>query len=258
MPSCQLPRRILALKGDDVHDWLSGLITNSISDEISFAALLTPQGKILADFFVHVYENSLIVETPEKFGDILLKRLKLYRLRADVIIEDVSASYHVYALWGEQYDKGVQDPRSLGLGRRLLSQDIVETSHQAQDYDLHRMELSIPDSEWDFASGETFAHNVNMDQLSGIDFKKGCFIGQEVVSRMQRKTEVRKRMRAVKLSGAAQSGDMLFQNDRNVGTLKHVRNDIGMALIRLDRLENTGQYITVNGNKAKIIEPKYE
>ena len=248
MPICRLNRTILSLKGDDVVGFLNGLITNSLHSDLTFAALLTPQGKIIADFFVHRISNEhVMLETSEKFGKTLALRLKMYKLRAKINMEDISADYDVYALWDGEGDVGLSDPRHPALGQRWLTKtQNLSPKHTSEDYDLHRLKLAIPDSMWDFGTEQMFPADANMDILNGVDYKKGCFIGQEVVSRMHRKTTVRKRMRGVKLSGTAQAGDRLKAGGRTVGTLNHVRpnhvrpnhvsSGVGMALVRLDRL----------------------
>ena len=269
MPICRLDRTIISLKGDDVARFLNGLITNSLKCDLTFAALLTPQGKIIADFFVHRQKNemgddSFVLETPEKFGKILALRLKMYKLRANIDIEDVSDTYSIYALWNGKGEVGLADPRHPKLSQRLLTKDSgLSPEHTPEDYDLHRLSLGVPDSTWDFGTEQMFPADANMDLLNGVDYKKGCFIGQEVVSRMHRKTEVRKRMRAVKLSGTAEVGDSLKAGGRTVGTLNHVRpnlvsNDMGIALVRLDRLAATSDDVLVNDQPVQILEPTYE
>lgn len=264
MPICRLDRTIISLKGEDVAGFLSGLITNSLQNDLTFAALLTPQGKIIADFFVHrMASDHLILETADKFGRALTLRLKMYKLRAKIDIEDVSNDFDVYALWNGEGDVGSNDPRASALGQRWLTEaGTLCPEHSPEDYDLHRLALGIPNSTWDFDSEQMFPADANMDLLNGVDYKKGCFIGQEVVSRMHRKTEVRKRMRAVKLSGAAQAGDSLIAGGRTVGTLLHyranpVRNDMGMALVRLDRLATATEDVRVNDVHIEILEPDY-
>jgi len=259
MPICRLNRTILSLKGDDVEGFLGGLITNSLHNDLTFAALLTPQGKIIADFFVHKVGDGLVLETAEKFGKTLALRLKMYKLRAKIDIVDISADYDVYALWDGEGDVGITDPRAPTLGQRWLAEaGNLSPEHSTEDYDLHRLNLGIPDSTWDFGTEQMFPADANMDLLHGVDYKKGCFIGQEVVSRMHRKTEVRKRMRAVKLSGAAEVGDSLKAGGRTVGTLNHVRNGMGMALVRLDRFAKAEDTPTINGEPIVIMEPEYE
>ena len=264
MPICRLDRTIFSLKGEDVAGFLNGLITNSLKSDLTFAALLTPQGKIISDFFVHhMADDSFVLETAEKFGKTLTLRLKMYKLRAKIDIKDISDTYDIYALWNGEGQVGLTDPRHPTLGQRLLSKDNHISPEQiSDDYDLHRLCLGIPDSTWDFGTEQMFPADANMDLLNGVDYKKGCFIGQEVVSRMHRKTEVRKRMRAVKLSGAAQKtvmlGDSLKAGGRTVGTLNHVRKNVGIALVRLDRLAAATDAVMVNDHPVEILEPNYE
>ncbi|PHR94387.1 MAG: folate-binding protein YgfZ [Robiginitomaculum sp.] len=258
MPIAQLDRTVLSLKGETVCEFLNGLITNSLSDTLTFAALLTPQGKIIADFFIHKQScTHLLIETPAKFGKALMTRLKMYKLRAQITIEDVSDTHTVYAFWNGEGDVGHPDPRHTDLGHRLITDDLLSVEHEANDYDLHRLALAIPDSIWDFDSEQVFPSDTNMDKLHGIDYKKGCFIGQEVASRMHRKTEVRKRMRGIKLSGSAQIGDDLMAGTRKIGTVKHVNRDYGIALIRLDRLAQIQDAVTLNDSPVTIMEPPY-
>lgn len=274
MPICRLDRTIISLKGDGVADFLNGLITNSLNDDLTFAALLTPQGKIIADFFVHRQKDgnageNFVLETAEKFGKILALRLKMYKLRAKIDIEDVSDSNDIYALWDGHGDVGLADPRHPALGQRWLTESgSLSPENTPEDYDLHRLSLGVPDSTWDFGTEQMFPADANMDLLGGVDYKKGCFIGQEVVSRMHRKTDVRKRMRVVKLSGSAQAGDALKAGGRTVGTLhhvrpnhvrpNHVRSDIGIALVRLDRLAAAREDVLINDAPCEILEQNYE
>ena len=241
MPIATLDRTLLRLSGETVRSWLAGLITNNLDTPLSFGALLTPQGKIIADFFIHqdldIWGDDLILETAPKFAPALLKRLKMYKLREKIDIIEVS-THSVYVLWDGEGDLGAVDPRAETLGRRFVSDQIIETSATADDYDLHRLSQSIPDSQYDFGSQERFPADVNMDLLSGVDFKKGCFIGQEVVSRMYRRTEVRKRMRAVKAASPLATGPLNIDG-RTVGDILYANENLGMALIRLDRIEGT-------------------
>lgn len=258
MPIARLDRTILSITGENVEEFLGGLITNSLGRDITFTALLTPQGKIIADFFVHKTDAGLFLETPAKFGKTLMMRLKMYKLRAAIEIVDVTDDYFLYALWDGEGDVGGPDPRRKDLGQRFLTDDLLSTEHTAEDYDMHRLSLSVPDSTWDFDTAQTFPADVNMDLLHGVDYKKGCFIGQEVVSRMHRKTQVRKRMCGVKLSGPAQPGDDILAGEVKIGALNHVRSDHAVALIRLDRLAKTDEAPTVGGHPVTILEPSHD
>ena len=254
MPYTHLDRTVFRLAGEDVAPWLSGLTTNEIGDSATFAALLTPQGKIIADFFIHKRADGYLIETPEKFGKALLMRLKMYRLRAKIGIEDVSDTYNVYALWNGEGDVGADDPRHSGLGKRLaLQAGSLTPEHDETDYDLHRLALGVPDSAWAFETERVFPADANMDILHGLDLKKGCFIGQEVVSRMHRKSTIRKRMRGVKLSGAAGAGDALMAGETKAGEILHVNDNRAMALAREDRLGSANTVI-INKNPAHLMD----
>jgi len=255
MPIANLNRCIISLSGDGVSEWLESLITKNLSSDISFSALLTPQGKIISDFFITKSYGKLIIDAPKKNKEVLIKRLNIYKLRAPVIIEDITERMNVYALWGIKNSPGLTDPRKIALGTRLLTADYHETTG---DYDTHRLSLGIVDSEWDFETGTTFPANSNMDLMNGVDFKKGCFVGQEVVSRMKRMTEVKKRMRSVELTKEATAGDKIICEGRVVGNLVHVNKNYAMAVIRFERLNNSEKSITVNNEKINILENCFE
>ena len=232
MPIAKLNRTVIRLSGEGLVPWLDGLITNNLEADMTFAALLTPQGKIIADFFVIKDGEDVLIDTPAKFGAGLIKRLTMYRLRAKIEITETDLS--IYAAWDGTGDEGHADPRDAKLGQRIISGDL-EATHSEDDYDQHRLALGIPDSQWDFDTAEMFPADMNMDLLAGVDFKKGCFVGQEVVSRMKRKTTVRKRARGLSYTGDI-SGDTITCGERTVGTVLHSRGGNGMALMRLDRL----------------------
>ncbi|MGB6228937.1 MAG: hypothetical protein WBF53_02270 [Litorimonas sp.] len=253
MPIHRRDRTVLKLSGDGVRDWLERLITNSLSAPVTFAALLTPQGKIIADVFVTDRGDHLLLDTPPHMGGPLLKRLKMYRLRAPIGIEDVSEAMHVHCLWNAESvpEEGDPDPRQPALGRRLIADVPMDDTG---DFDAHRLSLGVPDSEWDFGVQTTFPADACMDQLNGVDFHGGCFVGQEVVSRMKRMTTVRKRMRGLVLDGPAEAGDKVLAGDRNVGQVLHVHDGMAMALIRLDRLREATASPTVRGERVDVMK----
>ncbi|MGJ8560781.1 MAG: YgfZ/GcvT domain-containing protein [Litorimonas sp.] len=247
------PRTVLKLSGEGVHEWFSGLITNSLSGPVTFAALLTPQGKIIADLFVTDRNDHLLIDTTPEMGAALLKRLKMYRLRAPIDIEDVSETHHIHCLWNVDADDetGDLDPRMPALGRRLIADTPMATTG---NWDSHRLSLGVPDSEWDFGVQTTFPADACMDQLNGVDFKGGCFVGQEVVSRMKRMTTVRKRMRGVVLGGPAEAGDKIKCGERSVGQILHVNGGRAMALVRLDRLREATESPTVRNARVEVMD----
>jgi len=251
MPIALLNRSVFQLSGEGLMPWLEGIITNSLKSDITFAALLTPQGKIIADFFVSKDKETLLIDTPQKFSGDLMKRLKLYKLRAPIEIIDMSETLSVYASWDNDEQRGHVDPRHPSLGRRLISAD-QQTAEG--DYNAHRLSLGVADSEWDFDTVKTFPADANMDLMNGVDFQKGCFVGQEVVSRMKRMTTVKKRMRGVIFNGAATAGDRIMAGERVIGDILSVHGQLGMALIRLDRLSDAATQPTVNDVAIKIMD----
>jgi folate-binding protein YgfZ len=256
MSVSRLNRSLLRLTGDNVKEWLSGLVTNTLTQDMNFAALLTPQGKIIADFFVTKDETGLILDTPRKFGSLLEKRLALYKLRAPIQIDNISDEYSVYAIWGdekgqEETFQSYDDPRHASLGRRVISKSDIPGDG---DYNAHRLSLGVVESEWDFETSTTFPADANMDLMHGVDFKKGCFIGQEVVSRMKRMTTVKKRMRGVILEGSAQAGDKIMGGDRVIGELLSVHEQMGMAMIRLNRWKEAEVEPTINDMNIEIMD----
>ena len=252
MPVCTRPRTVLALQGGSVRPWLEGLITNTLSAPVTFAALLTPQGKIIADFFVTEDGDALLLDTTKAMGAGLAKRLSMYRLRAPIEIEDVSDTHPVHVIWDADDDApGHADPRHPSLGHRVVGAAMSATGG---DYDAHRLSLGVPDSEWDFGPVSTFPMDACMDQLGGVNYAKGCFVGQEVVSRMKRMSSVRKRMRGLVLDGPAESGDSIKAGERTVGKVLHVNGNLAMALVRIDRLREASESPTLRGERVQIMD----
>ena len=250
-----LPRTVISITGEGVADWLDGLITNSVPRDgrTAFAALLTPQGKIIADMVLTPTADGVRLDTPDAMADDLLKRLRMYVLRAPITVA-VEEGMTIHAVWNADEDMpGAQDdPRHASLGQRVIA-PALPTDATIEDYDAHRLSLGVPDSLFDFGSAEIFPHDAAMDELNGIDLKKGCFVGQEVVSRMARLGTVRKRIRAVVLSGAAEAGDTVQSGTRRVGDILHVQGAMASALVRLDRMEAATEGYTVNGAPAEIM-----
>lgn len=249
MPITQLNRSAFRLSGEGVSTWLDGLISNSLNGPMTFAALLTPQGKIIADFFVTKEGDDLLLDTPMKFAEGLFKRLRMYKLRAPIEITDITETHNVYAIWDGEGEEGHADPRHASLGRRLITADYLDASG---DYNAHRLSLGVVDSEWDFETVTTFPADANMDLMNGVDFKKGCFVGQEVVSRMKRMTTVKKRMRSVGHDGGAKAGDKILAGERVIGEIYHTHGKLAMGLIRLDRLKAAEVEPTVDSQEVQI------
>jgi len=256
MSQCQAvrlaDRAILRVAGRDARGFLQGLITNDI-DKVEGAAaihagLLTPQGKILFDFFVvGAGEGYLLDCASAKLGE-LAQRLGFYKLRAEVQIEEEPA-LGVAAAWGDQPHLpagavAYPDPRLPALSFRIILParvalaDLGCTPASAAAYDLHRIELGVPEGGRDYAFGESFPHEALFDQLNGVDFSKGCYVGQEVVSRMEHRGTARKRVVGVEGERPLPaSGAEIRAGGIPIGTLGSVSGASGLALLRLDRAE---------------------
>lgn len=259
LKSALLPNRgVLSLTGTDAHKLLQGVITadmDALGSERSalHSGLLAPQGKILFDFFVVPHADGYLIETDKHQIPDLLKRLNMYKLRAAADIADVSADYTVAALWGTDADKlagnlgciAFADPRLPTLGVRLLMtlandavlKDLDADAASEPAYDAHRVGLGAPEAGKDFKLGDTFPHEALYDQLGGVSFTKGCYVGQEVVSRMQHRGTARKRVVPVNSSSQAlpETGTEVRAGDSLIGTLGTVAGDRALAMLRLDR-----------------------
>ena len=258
MPIARLDRTVFDISGETVLPWLEGLITNSLSrastGEVTFAALLTPQGKIIADFFITPHDSGVFLDTPQTYASDLKKRLMMYKLREKITITQTDLA--VYAAWDGLGDDAQIDPRLPALGHRILAESLEATA-TAQMYNAHRLSLGVPDSSYDFTSASTFPANANMDLLCGVDFKKGCFVGQEVVSRMHRKTEVRKRMNAINCPEPVEAGAALMQGEVNVGSVLSAQDQRAMALVRFDRLSDSGEPILAGSIPVTLTKRAY-
>ncbi len=245
-------RAVLRVGGADSRKYLQGLITNDIGKaqqgHAIHAGLLSPQGKILFDFFVAPDGGEFLIDVAQDKADELLQRLTFYRLRAQVgIAEDPSRV--VAAAWGGSpgpQDGAIvyADPRLAELGFRLLLPEgtaLAELGCEpASDADYHAFRISrgVPEGGRDFGFGEAFPHEALFDQLNGVDFAKGCYVGQEVVSRMEHRGTARKRI--VPVEGEAPlpaSGTSVEADGVAIGALGSVSGGSGLALIRLDRAE---------------------
>ena len=249
MGSCVLPdRAVLAVSGAEAGAFLDNVITVNVSGlplhGARFGALLTPQGKIIVDFFVIRKDDGFLIDCPRALAADLLKKLTLYRLRARVTIADVSEAYHIVALWNEPVpDKGIayEDPRLAALGWRIVSplDAALTASSDATAYDHHRIMCGVPQGGRDFNYGDAFPHEALMDCLNGVDFKKGCYVGQEVVSRMEHRSTARTRCVPIIFKDLVSppEGTEAFAGERMIGVIGSVASDgHAIARLRLDRV----------------------
>lgn len=230
-------RRIVNLGGNDALTFLQGLVSNDVlplakGPGLVWTALLTPQGKYLADFFVGRKAEMLFLDLPEALADATLKRLALYRLRAAVTLTP-SELFVTRGL--EAAPKGaLPDPRHPALGWRNYGPPGIE--HKV-DWDAIRVTNVIPESGIELIPDNTYLLEAGFERLHGVDFRKGCYVGQEVTARMKHKTDLRKGLVKVALSGSAPIGTPILAEGREVGTLFTQSQGWAIAHLRLDRAE---------------------
>lgn len=259
MPIARLDdRAVIAVTGKDAKTFLQGLITNDIekASPTLYAALLTPQGKILFDFILAADDAGYLIDAAAAHTDDLAKRLKMYRLRAAVDLA-VRPNLAVFAAWGDDASPDrPADPRLEALGRRWIAPAnaaIADTDVAA--YHRHRLTLGVPDSA--DVTGE-FLLDANGEELHAVDFRKGCFVGQEVTARMKHKAQPRKRLVPVNFdANRPPPGTRLIDaSGTEVGLLAGGLDGRALASVRLDRLSDA-KAVSADGHAARIGVPAY-
>jgi tRNA-modifying protein YgfZ len=278
MSHCQaallLDRGVLRVTGAEARKFLQGIITSDLDkvrDGVAIhAGLLSPQGKILFDFFVVADGDGFLIEAARETLAELSKRLAFYRLRAQVEIAE-APDVTVAAVWGGSphvSDGAIVfvDPRLPELGRRVLLPESGSASAlscaeaTADDYHAHRIGLGVPEGGRDYTFGDTFPHEALFDQLHGVDFDKGCFVGQEVVARMQHRGTTRKRIIPVEGETPLRSGAELRAGDQPIGQIGSVAGRSGLALLRLDRAADAaskGTSLTADDTAIILHKPAF-
>ena len=255
-------RALVQVSGPDWRDFLQGLLTQDVETlapgETRFAALLAPQGKLLFDLFVTGIEEGCLVDVAADRRDALVQRLTIYRLRAKVEIKPVDIA--VLAVWpaaGPSTEWPI-DPRLAELGARgygaLPPAGAVAADEHA--YHHHRLTLGVPDPDRDCPSDTTYPIEANFDLLHGIDFQKGCFVGQETTSRMKRRGMIKNRMLPIVFEGEPPAfGAEVLAGERRAGEVLSGQEGRAMALLRLDRIE--GASLSVDGRAVEVEWPSY-
>ena len=259
MQAALLPDRgVVKVVGDDARRFLNGLVTGDLAKVTAaspcFAALLTPQGKIIVDFIIAEAPSEdgggFFLDCSRALAPALAEKLNFYKLRAKVICEDLSEVLGVMAVWpgaaDSEYGLSYPDPRLSALGTRIMlpphlaaaaAADVGADFTDAGAYETHRIALGVPRGGLDFTYGDTFPHEADMDQLNGVDFDKGCYVGQEVVSRVEHRASARSRVVPIIYDEfAPSSGLPIMAGDKQVGTLGSTSKGRGLALMRLDRI----------------------
>lgn len=230
-------RRIVTLGGKEALSFLQGLVSNDVlplakGPGLVWTALLTPQGKYLADFFVGRIGEELFLDLPEALADATLRRLTLYRLRADV---SFAPSDRVISRGlGAAPPGALPDPRHSALGWRHYGAPMGE---DAVDWDAIRVAHLIPETGIELLPDDSYLLEAGFERLHGVDFRKGCYVGQEVTARMKHKTELRKGLALVAVEGAAPVGTPILAEGREVGRLFTQSGGHAIAHLRLDKAE---------------------
>lgn len=226
-------RSILSISGHDARDFLQGLVTNDVSglkDGLVYAALLSPQGKYLFDFLMFERDGVIFLDVKADRADALLARLTMYRLRADVQI--AKTDLKVSRGLGDTPAGSLNDPRSRALGWR--SYGIENTGATTTDWDAIRVGELIPETGVELIENDSYILECGFERLHGVDFRKGCYVGQEVTARMKHKTELRKGLTQVLLDHPVATGTPIMNGDREIGTIRTIANNRAIAYLRFD------------------------
>lgn len=259
-------RAVISVSGEDRVSFLQGLVTADVAalkaGEAIPAALLTPQGKILFLFLIVNVAERFLIDCPARQADDLLKRLTFYKLRTKVTLARESDLAVAAVLAGaEAPGDGLRfaDPRWRGLGERWIAPASTLAGVHTTNSDEYRMRCltaGIAEGE-ELAAAGLFPHEANLDQIGGVSFTKGCYVGQEVVSRMEHRATVRSRL--VRVSGpAVETGAPIVAGERTVGDVLVAAPGVGVALVRIDRLASAraeGMSVTVRGQPVDVAPP---
>ena len=276
-------RALIQIIGEDARTFLQGLVSSDVekisAERAIYGAFLTPQGKYLHDFFATDIEQSLYLDCEASRIDDFYKRLRMYKLRSKVSLE-ITNAFQVFVIFGEgvlqplglpelpgaakSFQGGIvyTDPRlSLAGARCILPRSAGDTFTKfgfseavKNDYDRHRISLGLPDSSRDMEVEKSILLENGFEELNGVDFNKGCYMGQELTARTKYRGLVKKRLMPVIIDGVVSSpGLVIFQNCKGVGELRSVCGDIGMALIRLEALEKDAP---LTAGDARIVPKK--
>lgn len=242
-------RKIYEITGPDARDFLQNIVTNDMArlkDGAMYTAILTPQGKYLADFLLVAHGDAILLDVAEPLAAGLVQRLNMYKLRADAQISESPLKVHRGT--GDAPEGAVEDPRHPALGWRLYGET---EGDDGSDWDAIRVARCIPESGIEL-TGDTFILEAGFERLNGVDFKKGCYVGQEVTARMKHKTELRKGLVTVDVDGSAPVGSEIKTEDgKTAGTLFTQSGSQAIAYLRFDRANGA-----LSADSAQISMPQ--
>jgi folate-binding protein YgfZ len=234
-------RGVVEVAGDDRISFLQGLVSNDVAlaapGRAVWAALLSPQGKWLADFFILADGDRLLLDCARDQAGMIVQKLTRFRLRAKVAIRDASAEWAVHAAWGSQPAQGLvaPDPRLPEAGWRVLAPAPLAPDGTAA-YTNHRLSLGLPDPA-DMESDKTVLLEAGFDELSGVSWTKGCYMGQELTARTKYRGLIKRRLVPVAITGPTPSpGDPILRDGTEIGTMRSSNGTTGLATLRLEAL----------------------
>lgn len=238
-------RGVIAVTGADRVAFLNGLVSNEVTNarpgQAVWAALLTPQGKYLADFFIFATQEALLLDIPAADIPGLLPKLRRFKLRAAVELAE-APQYGVYAAWDgvpPEAEVMAADPRLPAAGYRLLSATPLAPNASAADYASHRIALGLPDGPPDLEPDKTLLLEAGFDELSGVAWDKGCYMGQELTARTKYRGLVKRRLVPVAFSAAVAPGTPVLSAGVEVGSIRSTADHLGLAMLRVDALGKT-------------------
>ena len=276
-------RTVLVLTGKDVWDFLQNLVTNDMKmvseSQCLYAALLTAQGKFLHDFIIVKQGDAFLIDCTTDRKDDLVRRLTLYKLRSEVTLSEKEGK--VFALYGDGANKAANlpekagtviqngdnlylvDPRNAALGVRIIATPNFNLSEAFPDaiikgestYNAHRLQLGIPEGGQDIIPEKNFLLEANFEELNGVSFSKGCYVGQELTARTKHRAKIKKRLFRVAFDGTLKPGDKITLDDREIAEVRSFSNGQGIALVRLENLPGDPAALKPTG--VKLIQPEY-
>lgn len=230
-----MSRKVYQITGSERTEFLQGLVTNDVTklkDGLVYAAMLTPQGKYIADFFLVPHGDAILLDVDAALGPDLLQRLTMYKLRSDVKLEE--SGLHVHRGLTSRPEEAFADPRSDKLGWRAYRE--IPQEDDTTDWEALRVANGIPAPGRELTP-DSFILEMGFERLNGVDFKKGCFVGQEIVARMKHKTELRKGLARVTADAPLNEGDEITAGGKPAGKVLTTAHNAALAYMRFDRAE---------------------
>ncbi len=248
-----LNRAVISVSGADSITFLQGIISNDITflekQPSIYAYILTPQGKYLFDVFITLSGEKYIIDVAAEDAEALMKKLKMYKLRSKVELADISSEFTI--LWSPA-GNGVPDPRSANMGKRLLASKSQPASSDLSQYHAARVENNIPEGVYDLEKEKSYPLHYRMNELNGVDYKKGCYVGQEVTARTHHRGVVRRTTYTVTANSPLSSGAEVISNEKPSGRLLTVSGNKAIALLEKEVVES-GAPLTTLGIALKIV-----